>query len=176
MDWKDKNCIAKRVIDYYATTPPVMEQIVHTQAVASYTRLIATMEGLEQQQVDLLETAAWLHDIGCPNARIRYGNSRPLYQQSEGQKLVGEWLQGEADLTNNEKEWLVQVVGHHHQRPAALKWHFEPLYDADLIVNIWEGYYAMEKAESQYKKLICTESGKHFFDTFFVENKNQDER
>ena len=171
MDEKCKDSIAKKVIDYYATTPPVNEQIVHTQAVASYTRLIAAEEGCKTEQITILEAAAWLHDIGCPNARLIHGNSRPLYQQEEGEKLVDEWLKNVSEITADEKEWLAQVVGHHHQQPSALELHFEPFYDADLIVNVWEGYYPIEKA-SDYQKLLCTESGRYFFNLFFLKKEN----
>ena len=164
-NFKDK--IARRVIEYYATTPPVQEQIVHTQAVASYARMIASMEGMDERTIELMETAAWLHDIGCPNARRIYGNSLPVNQQTEGEKLVREWLQDESLLTQKEKEWLAQAVGHHHQRPSAMELHFEPLYDADLIVNLWEGYYDKKLANEKYEKLVCTDSGMHLFHLFF---------
>src|SRR5574344_1253538 len=168
MEWNFKDEVARRVVEYYATTPPIEEQIVHTQAVASYTRMIAVMEGMDAHATDLMEIAAWLHDVGCPNARKQYGNSLPVHQQTEGELLVREWLKDESTITMEEKEWVAQADGHHHQRPSAISVHCEPLYDADLIVNLREGYYDKEKAEEKFKKLICTKSGMHLFSLFFL--------
>ena len=89
MQWNLKDTIARRVVDYYIDNPPVYEQIVHTQAVASYTRLIAVGEEPDAHRVDLLEVAAWLHDIGCPEARRLYGDSRPMHQQETVCRMAG---------------------------------------------------------------------------------------
>ncbi len=171
MEWNFKDQIATRVIEYYAATPPVEEQIMHTQAVANYTRMISVMAGMDSHTTDLMEIAAWLHDIGCPNARNHYGDSLPAHQQTEGEKLVREWLKDETQLTDDEKEWLALAVGHHHQHTSAVELHFEPLYDADLIVNLWEGYYDKEQAEEKFRKLVCTKSALRLFDLFFISNK-----
>ena len=168
MEWNYKDMIVRRVIAYYVDHPPVNEQIVHTQAVASYTRLIAIGEGLDAHQVDLLEMAAWMHDIGCPKAREIYGNSLPPHQEKEGRILVNEWLLDEPELTAEEKVWLADVVGSHHHFAAAQKLHFESLFEADLIVNLWEGYYKLEHANSYYEKMMVTETGRRLFSDFFL--------
>lgn len=171
MNWNYKDRIVARVMDYYIANPPVNEQILHTQAVASYTRAIAVMEGWDAARTEMIEIAAWLHDIGCPSARNIYGNSKPVHQQTEGEKLVYEWFENDTELQDEDKQWLAQVVGHHHQRPQAEALHFEPLYDADLIVNLWEGYYDKSQAKEKFQKLVCTESGMKLFNSFFVNDK-----
>lgn len=98
-----KDCISRRVTEYYVANPPAAEQITHTQSVAAYTRLIAAGEGWEYGRVELVEMAAWLHDIGCPVARKLYGNSLPVHQQEEGRKLVAGWLREEPRLSEEEK-------------------------------------------------------------------------
>lgn len=163
-----KDAVARRVVDFYAGKAPVWEQIVHTQAVASYTRLIAVGEGLDEDRVDLLETAAWLHDIGCPSARELYGNSQPVHQQEEGRKLAGAWLESVPGLTADEKEWLAEVVAHHHQFASARELHFEPLFEADLIVNLTEGYYELKKAPHFYDKFVVTATGRRLFEEIIL--------
>lgn len=163
-----KDEIARKVIDFYAANPPVWEQIIHTQAVASYARLIAAGEGMDEKQVNLHEIAAWLHDIGCPAARKLYGNSQPVHQQTEGEKLAVEWLAPIKELPESEKQWLAKVVGTHHEQHAAHSLHFEPLFEADLIVNLIEGYYAMEKAPSLYEKMVTTATGKALFEEIIL--------
>lgn len=163
-----KYLIAKKVTDYYIENKPSIEQIQHTQTVVAYTQLIATSEGIEGHQLDLLEIAAWLHDIGCPNARKLYGNSLPVHQQTEGKKLTAIWLKDMSELTEDEKSWLAEVVGTHHQFKPAHELHFEPLFEADIIVNLIEGYYQKDKAPHLFETMITTISGKELFNNLFL--------
>ncbi|MCC8093916.1 MAG: hypothetical protein LIP05_00240 [Tannerellaceae bacterium] len=70
-------------------------------------------------------------------------------------------------LTPDEKQWLVDVVGSHHQFRAVRELRFEPLFEADLIVNLLEGYYPKEKTRHLYDTLTVTESGRKLFRTIF---------
>ena len=171
MNQNIKEIIASRVIGFYAENPPVNDQIVHTQCVANYTRLIAVEENLDQRGIDMMEVAAWLHDIGCPLARAIYGKCLPKYQEDEGRKVVAEWLADSTDFTKLEKRWLTDVVGNHHQQVKAKQLGFEPLFDADVIVNMWEGYHKRENAQMFYDKVLLSESGKRYFKMFFLNGK-----
>lgn len=166
-----KHLIAKKVTDYYIENEPSIEQIQHTQTVVAYTQLIATSEGLNGHELDLLEISAWLHDIGCPNARKLYGNSLPVNQQTEGKKLAKSWLDKTTELTEDEKSWIAEVVGTHHQFKHANELHFEPLFEADIIVNLIEGYYPKEKASHLFETMITTTSGKYLFERLFLKIK-----
>lgn len=163
-----KDRLIQQVTAYYLCNEPAIEQIVHTQSVAAYTRLIALGEEQDKDQCTLLETAAWLHDIGCPNARRIYGNSLPAHQESEGAKLTADWLKDETSLTDEQKEWLIQVVGSHHQFSSAKKFQFEPLFEADLIVNLTEGYYERSKARHLYETMMTTQTGRKLYEALFL--------
>lgn len=165
---KLKDQLARRVTEYYIACPPALEQITHTQLVAAYTRLIAAGEGWEGDRLELMEAAAWLHDIGCPVARRLYGNSLPVHQQEEGRKLVEEWLRDEPGWTEEEKQWLAAVVGGHHRFDAARELHFEPLFEADLVVNLAEGYYQLSQAGHFYDRMVTTETGRALFRGLFL--------
>lgn len=169
-----KDIIAQRVVAYYTENPPVASQIAHTMAVAGYTRLLAKAMGMTPHQCDLHEAAAWLHDIGCPDAVRKYGNSLPAHQQTEGERIVNEWFGDNGDafpewqtvlnaLTADEKQWLARVVGTHHQHPSARQLHFEPLFEADLIVNIQEGYFGRNQAHHYYDTLLLTDAGRQLY-------------
>ncbi len=157
--------IAEIAIEYYSHFPQMREDILHTQEVASFTRLIAVNEGLTERQTQLMEAAAWLHDIGCPRAKIECGNSLPANQQRVGRIVTDELLEKIESLTIDEKKWLADVVGTHHQFQQAIDLRFEPLFEADLIVNLLSGYYAMDKAKTFYTNMMTTESGKRLFKT-----------
>lgn len=168
MEWNFKDEIAQRVISYYAEQEYADKLIIHTQAVANYTRLIAVGNGLDQQTTDLQEIAAWFHDIGCPVAYKTYGNTLPEYQQKEGKRITEEWLKDAKELTFKEKEWLAEVVGTHHQFHSAEKLHFEALFEADLIVNILEGHFERIQARSLFEKLVTTKAGRKLFSVIFA--------
>lgn len=178
-----KDIISQRVVKYYTENPPIASQISHTMAVAGYTRLLAAAMGKNQHECDLQEAAAWLHDIGCPDAVRKYGNSQPIHQQCEGERIVKEWLcchntlsfpewdTAMEELTTDEKQWLAHVVGTHHQQPSARQLHFEPLFEADLIVNIQEGYYGRNKAQHYFDNLLLTDAGRELY-TAMIFNKS----
>lgn len=162
-----KDRLARKVTEYYLHHEPAIGQIVHTQSVAAYTRLIAFDEGWSERQCTWMEIAAWLHDIGCPNARRIYGNSLPAHQQCEGEKLTREWLKDETAISAEEKELLARIVGSHHQYASAKTLHFEPLFEADLIVNLAEGYYERGKARHLYDTLMTTATGRELYAALF---------
>lgn len=160
------NEIANLVIEYYSKYPSAMrEDILHTQEVVCYARMIAIGEGLSPKEVEMQEAAAWLHDIGCPRSKELYGNSLPQNQQRVGRDVAGELLQDVAELTAKEKEWLVDVVGTHHQFAESQKLSFAPLFEADLIVNLLSGYFKKEQAENLYNTLVISKTGQSLFRT-----------
>lgn len=164
---KDK--LIQRVTNYYAQYGNGAPEIAHTQSVALYTRLIAFADNRAPLEIDLLEIVGWLHDIGCPASRRLYGNSRPVNQQHEGRLIVNEWLKDENWLSVDEKAWLSDVVASHHQYKSARLLHFEPLFEADLIVNLAEGYYNRSMAHLYYEKLMNTAYGKQLYQQLFFD-------
>ncbi len=127
--------------------------------------MIAVGEGLSEVQVQQLEAAAWLHDIGCPRSCEKYGNSLPVNQQAVGREVTRELLSDTKEISAKQLDWLVEVVGTHHQAGSATELDFQPLFEADLIVNILSGYFTMEQAPNLYRTLMKTESGKRLFNT-----------
>ncbi len=153
------------VVAIYAGEDPL--QIAHTQAVADYTERIAELEGLPERRIFLLKTAALLHDAGCPAARAAHGKSLPPYQEAEGERIVRELLPKHSGFTAEEAGWIARVVGSHHRIGPAKELHFEPLFEADLIVNLLEGYYERARAEFYRDKMVTTASGRKVFDLVF---------
>lgn len=158
------NRLIRQVMDYYCSYTPILhDDILHTIEVATYTRLIAEGEGATPSEVEQLCMAAWLHDIGCPQSVEIYGNSLPANQQLVGREVAAQLLDERDDIAMSVKEWLVEVVGTHHQHIQAIELGFMPLFEADLIVNILSGYYSLDKAPHLYNTLMQTESGKQLF-------------
>ncbi len=167
------NKIATLVLEYYSGYPSIMRSdILHTQEVVSYTRMIALSEKLDPNEVMMLEIAAWLHDIGCPRSNEIYGNSLPVNQQSVGREVTRELLSNIDELTSDQKQWLIDVVGTHHQFADSVRLRFTALFEADLIVNILSGYYAKDQAANLYHKLVTSDSGKQIFKTVICNSLN----
>ena len=95
---KDK--VAAGVVEYYAQFKDLKrDDVLHTQEVVSYTRMIAVGEGFDERKTALLEMAAWLHDIGCPRAKELFGNSLPVNQQNVGREVTREFLHDYKELS-----------------------------------------------------------------------------
>ncbi|MFI3290290.1 MAG: HD domain-containing protein [Opitutales bacterium] len=166
MSLKDE--IALGVIEYYSQFPEFMRSdVLHTQEVVSYTRLIASGENLSERQVDLLEISAWLHDIGCPKSKCIYGNCLPKNQQCVGEEVAKEFLEPFDGLTQEEKDWLANVVATHHKLDFAKSLNFMPLYEGDLIANILSGYFPRDKVPALFKTFVHTKTGKALFKKIF---------
>lgn len=157
----------KRMIDYYAACDST--QIAHTLCVHEYTRMLAMRERYDERKRGLLEIAALLHDIGCPSAKWKYGDSLPIHQQQEGMCIAADWFASDPSwLDTQEAQWVVDVVGAHHNAVQAEVLGFEVLYEADLIVNLFEGYYPVDYADVYYHKMVRTKSGKQLFRQLFA--------
>ncbi|MFI3302815.1 MAG: HD domain-containing protein [Rikenellaceae bacterium] len=161
-----KELIANIVLSYYSRYPERMrEDTLHTHEVVIYTYLIATGEKIPEMEIDLLVAAAWLHDIGCPRSTEIYGNSLPENQQSIGRQIASDLLAPLDCLSPLEKQWLVDVVGTHHQFSKAKELGSMPLFEADLIVNVLSGYHAKEKAQLLYDTMMVSQTGRKLFKT-----------
>ncbi len=159
MEFKD--IIATKVIEYYALFEHlVREDLLHTQQVVSFTRTIATSEGYTPQQIDLLEAAAWLHDIGCPKSKEIYGNSLPCNQQTVGESVAMELL-SDVDMAYEDKLWICSVVASHHRVQSSISLNFTPLFEADFIVNALSGYFSPLKVKNIHSKMVTTRCGNH---------------
>ncbi len=154
-----------RMMKLFAAEDPA--QIAHTQSVHDYTRVLAARSGCAERRIALLELAAILHDIGCPAARAKYGDSKPPHQEQEGARIVAEWLRECPELNEDEKTFIEEAVGSHHQFAEAKRLGFEPLFEADLAVNLLEGYYPRERAGELCEKLVTTAAGRELFHLLF---------
>ncbi len=160
------------VMDYYSNYPHLMrEDILHTQEVVSYTRMIAIGEGLSAEEVDMQEIAAWLHDIGCPLSKEIHGNSLPVNQQRVGREVARQLLEDVDELTFEDKLWLENVVGTHHEFKMSKLYNFTPLFEADLIANMLSGYYNEEQAERLAKNAIISATGMRLYETIVCNAK-----
>jgi HD superfamily phosphodiesterase len=146
----------REVITYFAATD--LTQIEHTETVHNFAQLIARLEKLDEHTRCLIEMSALLHDIGCPNAPNQEKEGKPLAEQ-----MLSGYPMPEAD-----KALIAEVVGAHHHLNTLKTLGFEILAEADLIVNLLEGYYKKEQAQHLYDHFVTTESGKELYRNMFL--------
>ena len=110
------------------------KRIGHATRVARYAERIGKKEA---GNLAVILCAAYLHDIGIPEAERKYNSAAAAYQEQEGPPIAREILE-----KLGAKEPLIQevcdIVGHHHSPRPDESTNFKVLYDADLITNLEE--------------------------------------
>ncbi|MFR5029402.1 MAG: HD domain-containing protein [Coprococcus sp.] len=82
--------VKEKMIEYYAGDS---RRVHHFLKVHSFAKLIAEMEGMEPDEMQLLEIAALAHDIGIKNAELKYGYNNGSLQNRSSE---ARWLLREA--------------------------------------------------------------------------------
>ena len=89
------DALALHMITYYAADPA---RIQHFIKVHSFAALIARQEGMDASTLEMLEAAAYVHDIGIKPAEQTYGSSAGKYQEELGPAPARAGSAGEAAL------------------------------------------------------------------------------
>ena len=151
-----KDRVAIEMKRYFKTD---FKRIGHATKVARHAERIGKMEA---GNLAVILCAAFLHDIGIPEAERKYNSTAARYQEQEGPPIAREIL-----VKLGAKEALIDevcdIVGHHHHPKKDDDVNFKVLYDADLIVNLEEQLKENpkegEKLEDLIAKAFLTESG-----------------
>ncbi|MCP4716947.1 MAG: HD domain-containing protein [Deltaproteobacteria bacterium] len=127
-----KNRVAVEMKQYFGSD---FKRIRHALEVARYAERIAKKEPGDPAVVLI---AAYLHDIGIPEAEEKYGSSAARYQEELGPLIARRLLQkvGAEEALINE---VCDIVGHHHSPRSQETDNFKIIYDADLLVNVQAG-------------------------------------
>ena len=81
--------VALAMIDYNNGDP---KRIQHTTKVHAYASLIGRCEGLNEDTLFILESAALVHDIGIRASEKKYGHQNGKLQEQEGPAVARELL------------------------------------------------------------------------------------
>ena len=110
------------------------KRIGHATRVARYAERIGKDE---EGNLAVILIAAYLHDIGIPEAEKKHNSSAARYQEEEGPPVARAILEklGAPEALIEE---VCGIVGHHHHPKEDETLNFKAVYDGDLIANLEE--------------------------------------
>jgi len=156
--------VLQKMFTYYGTD---VLRINHALKVYSFANFIARREGLSHKQLEIVDIAAILHDIGIPAAEKKYNSSSGHYQEIEGPPIARKLL---AEL-NLDKALLNRVcflIGNHHSYQNIDGIDFQILIEADFLVNSYENKLPSHSITSFGKSYFKTATGKATLESMYA--------
>jgi putative nucleotidyltransferase with HDIG domain len=108
------------------------KRIGHAMRVARYAEEIGRAE---QGDLAVILTAAYLHDIGTPEAERKHGSAAPRLHEEEGVPVARGLLE-KLGAAEGLVEEVCDIVGRHHRPGADETVNYRAVYDADLIAGL----------------------------------------
>ena len=144
------------------------KRINHFMKVYAFAGLIGRKEGISGRELDILEAAAVLHDIGIHNAEMLHGSSDGKYQELEGPAVAADILSAlGADDEFTEK--VCNMVGRHHTYTGIDSLSLQILIEADFLVNIFEDGMSDSAVASVREKIFRTAEGSKLLEEMYEE-------
>jgi len=109
-------------------------RIDHALSVLGYANQIQAMEGGD---IQVVQAAAILHDIGIHEAERKYGSSARRYQEIEGPPIAENVLRTRG-LDEERIAHVCRIIANHHSGRDIDTLEFRVLWDADWLVNFPE--------------------------------------
>lgn len=144
------------MIEFDAGEPKLIQ---HFMKVHEFARLIGNMENIPTMELETLEAAAIVHDIGIIICKQKYGRWSGKLQEEEGPPYAMELL----NKIGFDKELVERVgylVGHHHTYSYIDGMDYRILVEADFLVNLFEDQCSEEVIQSAYNNIFVTEAGR----------------
>ena len=159
-----KSQVKEKMIEYYAGDA---RRIHHFLKVHSFAKLIGEMEGVTGEELEILEVAALVHDIGIKNSEKKYGYNTGKTQEKEGPPEAEKLL---IPLTDDAAfiERVCYLVGHHHTYSNIDGMDYQILVEADFLVNLYEDKEHIKAVRSAYEKIFRTRSGRKLCKEIFA--------
>lgn len=157
------NCLYKNMITYFAGDP---KRIQHFVKVHSFAKLIAQAENLTDEQLLILEAAAYVHDIGIKPAEYEQGKCNGKLQERYGPAEAENMLQA-CGFSEQQTKRVSYLVGHHHTYTDIDGIDYQILVEADFLVNLYEEHCSKEAIQHTCQKIFKTKTGKNICKTMF---------
>lgn len=158
------NDLILEMINFDAGEP---ELIQHFIKVYEFARLIGTMENISSENMEILETATIVHDIGIKVSMDKYGKSNGKLQEQEGPAFV-EKLLNKLGFKQKIVKRVSYLVGHHHTYSNIDGIDYQILVEADFLVNLYENQNDKDTIKNTYNKIFKTEAGRKLCREMFM--------
>ena len=146
------------------------KRIQHFVKVHAFAKLIGEMEQLDEKSMKILETAAYVHDIGIKPAERKYGKSNGKLQEQEGPSVAREMLV-KLGFEDKITERVCYLVGHHHTYRNIDGMDYQILVEADFLVNFYEDDTKADAIHHAYEAIFRTVSGRDICRTIYHKQK-----
>lgn len=143
-------------------------RIQHFMKVHDFAATIGVLEGLDEETLFILETAAIVHDIGIHVSEHKYGSSGGKYQELEGPAEAEKLLKAVGGYSDQQIERVCWLVGHHHTYTHIDGADYQILVEADFLVNIHEDGLNREAAERVEKNIFRTVAGRKLLEDMYL--------
>lgn len=154
---------------YFATD---IRRIAHAHDVKKYAVKLLTY--VDADPVVTI-AAAYLHDIGIPEAERKFGRCDGTLQEQEG-PMVARMLLSDVGADNLLIDTVCRLVGHHHTPRGVDSPEFRVLWDADALVNL-AGVVSEKEPyaiESILDKALVTEAGYRLAKSLYLNDGDTD--
>ncbi|MFP3981409.1 MAG: HD domain-containing protein [Desulfobacterales bacterium] len=146
------------------------KRIGHATRVARHAEAIAAAEGGDMA---VILAAAYLHDIGIPEAEKKHGSSAARYQEEEGPAIAKD-LMAKLGAPESLTDEVCDIIGHHHHPRDAETLNFKVVWDADRIANIEDAQKEKqineEDLERRVKGKFFTRAGEKRSEELFLQS------
>ena len=139
-----ENIVKRKMIAFDHGDP---KRIQHFLKVASFANMIAIEEGLDDEIVERVTLAGYVHDIGIIVAESQGLKNTPKRQEEFGPKPAMRLLKS-AGYDDALCQRVGFIVGHHHTISAVDDIDFQILVEADYLVNAYEDGDDKEKIKN----------------------------
>lgn len=143
-------------------------RIQHLVKVHDFATAIGVLEGMPEDELFILESAAILHDIGIHVSEQKYNSSSGKYQELEGPGEADKVLRELGGYTEAQIERIKFLIGHHHTYNDIQGLDYQILVEADFLVNLYEDNVPMSSLESVKEKIFKTATGTKFLEDMFA--------
>ncbi len=145
-------------------------RINHALKVYGFAKTIAGQEEMLQDDRQITELAAVLHDIGIKESERKYGSSEAKYQELEGPPVAAGILE-----TVKAAPGLIQrvsyLIGNHHTYGKIDRLDFQILVEADFIVNAFEDQIEPAAIRKIAEKYFKTVTGRKIIENMYLMGK-----
>ncbi|MBI5570147.1 MAG: HD domain-containing protein [Desulfomonile tiedjei] len=147
------------------------KRIGHAAKVARYAEMLVKEEKADPA---VALSAAYLHDIGIPEAERKDGNPNIAIHEEEGPAIARDIL-NRLDAPPDLIEEVCDIIGHHHHPTPQDTINFKVVYDSDMLVNLEDKHKNTTPTAGELEELVgafLTAAGRNLARSVLFEGGN----